>query len=233
LPQSWGRAFPPSNTMRVARAGYRRSLKGCAARSARRRQASPRATWGSALNRIATPPRACRWLHEGISEHDTIRSVLHPRAGDSRLTNGVSARSRAGSTSSRQARCGGSPSSFSAIRRLQQHPPQRSCLGSEVFLHKLIEFTGLEQKIVLFARTGFRLNSVKRSAHMRHLQRRGDHTASIVSCPRIFPGVLFLTEILHVQHTEFEPARSAASISCQCRLRNLPWPLRSRHRSLC
>jgi hypothetical protein len=76
-------------------------------------------------------------------------------------------------------------------RSLQSAPcnnihPNGLAWGSEVFLHKLIEFTGLEQKIVLFARTGFRLNSVKRSARMRHLERWSDHITSIVRCPRIF-----------------------------------------------
>jgi hypothetical protein len=98
-----GRAFPAVKHYEGGTRGISPviELKGCAARSARRRQASSRATWGSAPNRIAMPPRACPWLHEVISEHYTIGSILHPRAGDSRLTNGGSARSRAGSTSSR------------------------------------------------------------------------------------------------------------------------------------
>jgi DNA-binding XRE family transcriptional regulator len=180
--------------------------RGAGGKAHRRRNGNP------APSRIATPPRACRWLHDVISENYLIRSILDPCAGDGRLTKPW----RNVTVMECEITRG---FDFLALAAIPEQPDLVVCnppfnnirhngsrLGSEVFLHKIVELTSLEQKIVLFAPTGFRLNAARRSARKRHLGKWSDHITSIVSLPNdFFPGVHYLTEILMFNMPKLKP----------------------------
>jgi hypothetical protein len=154
-----------------------------------------------ARNDIKTPPRACRWLRDVISEKYTIRSILDPSAADGRLTKPW-----------RNVRVMQTEIihgfDFFALADLPWQPDLVICnppfngitykrwrLGSEAFLHKIFELCGERQKIALFTPVGLRANVTKRAARAKHLANW--NITSVISLPHdFFNGVRLHTEIL-------------------------------------
>jgi hypothetical protein len=149
-----------------------------------------------ARNDIVTPPRACRWLYETISAKYHIHTVFDPCLGDGRLVDPWY-----------EAGC---EVEWCEIKRdldfftdateenlvflkpdlVLCNPPfnniryKRWRNGAEAFLQKIFELCGYDQRVVLFAPFGLRLNVRRRSERSKHLPKW--NITGIVSLPHDF-----------------------------------------------
>jgi hypothetical protein len=169
-----------------------------------------------ARNDIVTPPRACLWLYETITAaYPDIRLILDPCAGDGRLgTPWLRGRRKRRLVAQLEIKRG---FDFLALGALPWKPDLVLCnppfngikykrwrMGPEAFLQKIFELCGYEQRVVLFAPFGLRLNVQRRAKRAKHLPRW--NITSIVSLPHdFFRGRTVHSEILFFNMPRLKP----------------------------
>lgn len=160
---------------------------------------------------VYTPPGICQFLHDTITAHYRVETILDPSAGEGALTAPWKA-AKVVAFELADGRNFLSHRSRIHCDLVLCNPPFNSETTAarvflpELFLQKIVELVGSKTPIVLFTPMGMRLNQHRDSRRWRWLRDKGPRITSIISLPLdVFEGVEFHSEILLFNMPKLQP----------------------------